>query len=105
MKEAEFAVETSPNYLEAEKGANENPSVAFQVLPTQGQDAVRDLIEVLRRYNTLKNEYPQFGGHYEVQHHSALLAQLVEAGRLSNSASNGDPITLHDPCERLRCIA
>src|SRR6266480_4331452 len=49
-------------------------------------------------YNTLKNEYPQFGGHYEVQHHSALLAQLVEAGRLSNSASNGDPITLHDPC-------
>src|SRR6266446_8488550 len=49
-------------------------------------------------YNTLKNEYPQFGGHYEVQHHSALLAHLVEAGRLSNSASNGDPITLHDPC-------
>jgi len=47
MKEAEFAVETSPNYLEAEKGANENRSVACQVLPTQGQDAVRDLIEVL----------------------------------------------------------
>ena len=49
-------------------------------------------------YNTLKNEYPQFGGHYEVQHHSALLAHLVEAGRLSKSTSNGDPITLHDPC-------
>ncbi len=49
MKEAEFAVETSPNYLEAKKGANENRSVACQVLPTQGQDAVRDLIEVLRR--------------------------------------------------------
>jgi len=49
MKEAEFAVETSPNYLEAEKGANENPSVACQVLATQGQDAVRDLIEMLRR--------------------------------------------------------
>ena len=49
MKEAEFAVETNPNYLEAEKGANENPSVACQVLATQGQGAVRDLIEVLRR--------------------------------------------------------
>ena len=49
MKEAEFAVETSPNYSEAEKGANENPSVACQVLVTQGQDAVRDLIEVVRR--------------------------------------------------------
>ena len=49
-------------------------------------------------YNTLKNEYPQFGGHYQVQHHSQLLAELIEAGRLSNNAGNGDPITLHDPC-------
>jgi Fe-S oxidoreductase/nitrate reductase gamma subunit len=49
-------------------------------------------------YNTLKNEYGQFGGHYEVQHHSALLAELLDAGRLSNGASNGEPITLHDPC-------
>ena len=37
-------------------------------------------------YNTLKNEYPQFGGQYEVQHHSALLAELVETGRLSNGS-------------------
>jgi Fe-S oxidoreductase/nitrate reductase gamma subunit len=49
-------------------------------------------------YNTLKNEYPQFGGRYEVQHHSTFLAELVDAGRLSNSISNGEPITLHDPC-------
>jgi Fe-S oxidoreductase/nitrate reductase gamma subunit len=49
-------------------------------------------------YNTLKNEYPQFGGHYEVQHHSTLLAQLLNEGRLSNNASKGEPITLHDPC-------
>ncbi len=49
-------------------------------------------------YNTLKNEYPQFGGQYEVQHHSTVLAELVGVGRLSNGASAGDPITLHDPC-------
>jgi Fe-S oxidoreductase/nitrate reductase gamma subunit len=49
-------------------------------------------------HNTLKNEYPQFGGQYEVQHHSTLLAGLVGAGRLSNGASTGEPITLHDPC-------
>ncbi len=50
-------------------------------------------------HNTLKNEYPQFGGQYEVQHHSALLAELVESGRLTNVANgSGDPITLHDPC-------
>jgi Fe-S oxidoreductase len=49
-------------------------------------------------YNTLKNEYPQFGGNYEVRHHSTLLAELVESGRLSDGSSNGEPITLHDPC-------
>jgi len=49
-------------------------------------------------YNTLKNEYPQFGGEYEVQHHSTLLAKLVGEGRLSNGANTGEPITLHDPC-------
>ncbi len=49
-------------------------------------------------YNTLKNEYPQFGGQYQVQHHSTLLAELLDAGRLSTGASSGEPITLHDPC-------
>jgi Fe-S oxidoreductase/nitrate reductase gamma subunit len=49
-------------------------------------------------YNTLKNEYPQFGGQYNVQHHSTLLAELIGDGRLSDGASTGEPITLHDPC-------
>ncbi len=49
-------------------------------------------------YNTLKNEYPQFGGRYEVQHHSAMLAELLDTGRLSRGAGYGDRITLHDPC-------
>ncbi len=49
-------------------------------------------------YNTLKNEYSRFGGQYEVQHHSQLLAELIRAGRLSNGTSTGEPVTLHDPC-------
>src|SRR5262249_5425971 len=49
-------------------------------------------------YNSIKNEYAQFGGHYQVQHHSQVLTELIEAGRLSNDTRNGDPITLHDPC-------
>ena len=48
-------------------------------------------------HNTLKNEYPQFGGQYEVQHHSALLAELVNSGKLTNDPGS-EPITLHDPC-------
>ena len=49
-------------------------------------------------YNTLKNEYPQFGGQYQVEHHSQLLAELIGTGRLSNGTSTGEPVTLHDPC-------
>ena len=47
--------------------------------------------------NTFKNEYPQFGGQYQVQHHSQLLAELMGAGRLSNGTSTSEPVTLHDP--------
>jgi Fe-S oxidoreductase/nitrate reductase gamma subunit len=49
-------------------------------------------------HNTLKNEYPQFGGQYEVQHHSSLLAELIGDGRLKAGVSDGEAITLHDPC-------
>src|SRR4029079_17283206 len=33
-------------------------------------------------FNTLKNEYPEFGGHYEVVHHSQLIARLIAEGRV-----------------------
>ena len=48
--------------------------------------------------NTLKNEYPRFGGDYQVVHHSQLLAELVAAGRLKPAAGGGDTVTFHDPC-------
>jgi Fe-S oxidoreductase len=48
-------------------------------------------------FNTLANEYPDFGGHYEVVHHSELLAELVREGRLS-PAANQQTITYHDSC-------
>jgi Fe-S oxidoreductase len=49
-------------------------------------------------FNTLGNEYPDFGGHYEVIHHSELLARLVADGRLSPQRSEGLAITYHDSC-------
>jgi Fe-S oxidoreductase len=48
-------------------------------------------------FNTLSNEYPDFGGRYEVVHHSELLADLVDRGRLSPTRSS-EPITYHDSC-------
>ena len=48
-------------------------------------------------FNTLANEYGDFGGAYEVLHHTELLAELVESGRLA--APGGEAkITYHDSC-------
>ncbi len=48
-------------------------------------------------FNTLANEYPDFGGRYEVVHHTELLAELVRAGRLQPSTGEA-AITYHDSC-------
>ncbi len=49
-------------------------------------------------FNTFRNEYPQYGGNYEVFHHSEYLAQLVEQGKLQPSDKLDQKITFHDPC-------
>jgi Fe-S oxidoreductase len=49
-------------------------------------------------FNTLANEYPQLGGHYEVIHHTQLLQHLVDEGRLVPVTPVEGLITYHDPC-------
>ncbi len=49
-------------------------------------------------FHTLKNEYPQFGGNYDVMHHTQYLQALVEAGKLKLPAAYEDTVTYHDPC-------
>jgi Fe-S oxidoreductase len=49
--------------------------------------------------HTLKNEYPAFGGHYMVIHHTQLIQELLESGRLKLRADLvSDAATFHDPC-------
>lgn len=48
-------------------------------------------------YNTIKNEYPDLGGHFKIYHHSEYLLQLVEAGKLKTTALD-ETLTYHDPC-------
>jgi len=49
-------------------------------------------------FNTLANEYPALGGHYEVVHHTQLLARLVAEGRLTPVTPVEAKVTYHDPC-------
>lgn len=52
-------------------------------------------------FNTLKNEYPELGGNYEVIHHSTFLQQLINEGKVSLKGGGefkGKKITYHDSC-------
>lgn len=51
-------------------------------------------------FNTLKNEYPQLGGNYDVVHHTELLKSLLDGGKLTIEGGKyeGKRITFHDPC-------
>jgi Fe-S oxidoreductase/nitrate reductase gamma subunit len=49
-------------------------------------------------FNTFRNEYPQFGGEYEVLHHTQALADLVEAGKLVPKTHLTEKVTYHDSC-------
>lgn len=52
-------------------------------------------------FNTLKNEYPELGGHYEVIHHTTLLQQMIDEGKIrmkEGGSFKGKRITYHDSC-------
>src|SRR5438477_898242 len=49
-------------------------------------------------FNTIKNEFPQFGGTYEVVHHTQLLASLIKDGKLKPSKAIEGKFTYHDSC-------
>ena len=49
-------------------------------------------------FNTFKNEYPQFDGHFEVLHHTEFLAQALKDGRLRPQYRIEQSITYHDSC-------
>jgi Fe-S oxidoreductase len=75
------------------------------------QDLARRNIATLAKYrfarivtadphvlHCLKNEYPAFGGRYQVLHHSTLLSELLDTGRIKPTKTLGGSITYHDPC-------
>ena len=51
-------------------------------------------------FNTLKNEYPDLGGHYDVKHHTQFIQELIDAGKLTFGKGDykGKKITYHDSC-------
>jgi Fe-S oxidoreductase len=48
--------------------------------------------------HTISNEYPAFGGNYQVIHHSQLINELINQGQLKLKTGNNHTLTFHDPC-------
>jgi Fe-S oxidoreductase len=76
----------------------------FQMLAQQNVEVLNEVgakkivVTCAHCFNTLRNEYPQVGGHYEVVHHTQLLNTLVRDGKLTPVSSVSEKVTYHDPC-------
>lgn len=74
-------------------------TLANQNLESFNNYGVKKIIVVCPHgYNTLKNEYPQMGGNFEVYHYTEILAKLIAEGKLKPSKSLGVKMTYHDSC-------
>jgi Fe-S oxidoreductase len=58
----------------------------------------RILVTCPHCFHTLSKEYPQFGGNYDVVHHTVFIEELIQAGRLKPKADGRSNVTFHDPC-------
>ncbi|HEV2346902.1 MAG TPA: (Fe-S)-binding protein, partial [Actinocrinis sp.] len=76
----------------------------FQELAKQNVETLNEVgakkivVTCAHCFNTFANEYPQLGGHYEVVHHTELLARLVAEGKLVPANEVDVAVTYHDPC-------
>jgi Fe-S oxidoreductase len=69
------------------------------VAALNGMGVRRVITQCPHCFNTIKNEYPQLGGNYEVVHHSQFLEWLVESGKLDVSNARLDErVVYHDSC-------
>jgi len=74
-------------------------TLAKSNVETLGRYRIRKVVTACPHcFNTLKNEYPQFGGNYDVVHHSELIADLLRNGRIEVKADSRAPVTYHDSC-------
>ncbi len=76
--------------------------MAYNNIQTMNMYGVKKIVTTCPHcFNTLKNEYPELGGNYEVMHHATLLQQFINEGKIvlkEGGAFKGRRITYHDSC-------
>jgi Fe-S oxidoreductase len=76
--------------------------MAYNNIQTMNMYGVKKIVTTCPHcFNTLKNEYPELGGNYEVISHAVFLQQLIQDGKIkmkNGSSFKGKKITYHDSC-------
>jgi len=76
--------------------------MAYQNIQTLNNYGIKKIVTACPHcFNTLKNEYPELGGHYEVIHHTNFLQELIDTGKIKmkeGGVFKGKRITYHDSC-------
>jgi heterodisulfide reductase subunit D len=76
--------------------------MAYQNIQLLNQYEVKKIVTACPHcFNTLKNEYPELGGNYEVIHHATLIQDLINEGKIvikEGGSFKGKKITYHDSC-------
>ncbi len=73
--------------------------MAEQNIETFKQHGIKEIVTTCPHcYNTIKNEYPSYGGNFKVVHYTQLIADLIRQGKLKLSQELNSIITYHDPC-------
>ncbi len=74
-------------------------TLATANIETMNRYAVKKVVTACPHcFNTLKNEYKDFGGNYEVVHHSQYISEMIRAGKLKPATALNTKVTFHDSC-------
>src|SRR5207253_5258006 len=88
----------------AEVGRRLGEEYLYQTVAQENVDAARQykfrkvITHCPHCFNTLKNEFPQFGGTYEVLHHSVVIDRLIKDGRIRPTKPIAQTVAFHDSC-------
>jgi Fe-S oxidoreductase len=100
----DFAILGEEEHCSGDPARRIGNEVLFEMLARRNMEAlqsyeVKKIVTTCPHcFNTLKNEYPRFGASFQVYHHSQLLAELIQQGRLKPSGGSEAKVTFHDPC-------
>jgi Fe-S oxidoreductase len=102
--EIDFAILGQQELCNGDPARRAGSEYLFQMLAEQNVETMNGagvrkiVVNCPHCFNTLRNEYPDYGGEYEVIHYTQLFAELIESGRIQLDGEVNALLTYHDPC-------